>query len=456
MSVSRISRKAKPLKPEDQPQILQFIDGASKASQRRKDSKKRCQSTGEKSQAKKRVDSPCGSQTPNPPQLLDTNLHSDSQGHIACKLSSMDMDETSHSTTSTSPMLDEIMKMEARLTASITTNRDKELSDMETRLNVNIRSTIDSSIKDALKVMQTSICTAIQNNPLIQTHKVEIKGLREENIWLNRKVQQLSAEQAKMKRQLNKIEAKNLDRSMIIRGILEETKETEATLIQKIHRSLTAIMSGESEEDKLESARQIGIISCKRLGRFNKNRIRAVSVEFKHKEDTDFILENRFYLVKGIYVDHEYPADTEKKRKILLPILKAEKRLPDYKRQSRLEDDKLVLKGQPYTVGMLNQLPNELNAFKVTSKEDSETVGFFGEINPLSNFYEAPFVHKGTSYISSEQFIQANKAKYFGDLNMQELILGCTTSLECKILSRQIRNYEDSKWDEMAGTVCYP
>ena len=112
MSVSRNSRKAKPLKLEDQPQILQFIDGASETSQQRKDSKKRRRSTGEKSQAKKRVDSPCGSnsQTPNPPPLLDTNLHIDSQGQIACKLSSMHMDETNRRTNSTSPMLDEIMK----------------------------------------------------------------------------------------------------------------------------------------------------------------------------------------------------------------------------------------------------------------------------------------------------------------------------------------------------------
>ena len=153
---------------EDQPQILQFItDGASKASHQRKESKKRRRSTGEKSQAKKRVDSPCGLKTPNPLPQLDTNSHTDSQEHIACKLSSMHMEETNSSTNSTSPMLDEIMKMEARLTVSITTNRDKEISDMETRLNANIRSTIDSSIKDALKVMQTSICTAVQNNPLI-------------------------------------------------------------------------------------------------------------------------------------------------------------------------------------------------------------------------------------------------------------------------------------------------
>ena len=98
----------------------------------------------------------------------------------------------------------------------------------------------------------------------------------------------------------------------------------------------------------------------------------------------------------------------------------------------------------------------ELNAFKVTSKEDAHTVGFFGEINPLSNFHESPFTHEGTQYISSEQFIQVNKAKYFGDLDTYSMILGCSTSLECKILSKQIHNVDDSKWEEAAGAVCYP
>ena len=89
----------------------------------------------------------------------------------------MQMEDTATITNSASPMLEEIMKMKARLTASITTNRDKEINNMEMRLNANIQSTIDTSIKDALKVMQTSICTAVQNNPLIQSHNLEIKGL---------------------------------------------------------------------------------------------------------------------------------------------------------------------------------------------------------------------------------------------------------------------------------------
>ena len=145
MSVSRKSRKAKLLNLEDQPQILQFItDSVSEVPRPRKESKKRRRSTGEKSQAKKRVDSPCSQKTSDPHSQSDITTQIDSQDSIACTLSKMHVEETNSGASSTSPMLDEIMKMEARLTASITTNRDKEISDMETRLNANIKSTIDT------------------------------------------------------------------------------------------------------------------------------------------------------------------------------------------------------------------------------------------------------------------------------------------------------------------------
>ena len=142
--------------------------------------------------------------------------------------------------------------------------------------------------------------------------------------------------------------------------------------------------------------------------------------------------------------------------KDITPHPESSKMVTGLQKQSRLEDDKLVLKGRPYTLSMLNQLPDELNSFKVTSKEDASTVGFFGEINPLSNFYPSSFNYDGIQYISSEQFIQANKAQYFGDTDMQLKILGCTTSLECKTLSRQIRNVDELKWEEVAGNICYP
>ena len=121
-----------------------------------------------------------------------------------------------------------------------------------------------------------------------------------------------------------------------------------------------------------------------------------------------------------------------------------------------MDDDRIVIKGKTYTVNTLNQLPEELSAFKVTSKEDQQTVGFFGEINPLSNFHLAPFCVDGVDYISSEQYIQACKAKYFGDNDTLTKILGSTTSIECKDLSRNIRNYSESKWEQVAGNLCHP
>ena len=118
-------------------------------------------------------------------------------------------------------MLEEIKKMEERLSEKITSNKDKEISELEERLNNNIRSTIDASIKDALKVMQATICTAVQNNPIIKSHSEEIQGLRNENLRLNRKVQQLTEEHGHMKKQLTKIETKSLEHCLIIRDYLK-------------------------------------------------------------------------------------------------------------------------------------------------------------------------------------------------------------------------------------------
>ena len=120
------------------------------------------------------------------------------------------------SSASANSVLEEIKKMEERLSEKITSNKDKEISELEERLNNNIRSTIDASIKDALKVMQSTICTVVQNNPTIKSHSEEIQGLKNENLRLNRKVQQLTAEHGRMKKQLTKIESKSLEHCLII------------------------------------------------------------------------------------------------------------------------------------------------------------------------------------------------------------------------------------------------
>ena len=70
-------------------------------------------------------------------------------------------------------------------------------------------------------------------------------------------------------------------------------------------------MQGETTEEKLEYAKKIIIRKCRRLGRFNRNRVRPLSIELMHKHDVEFILENRMDLEKGVYVDREYLFEVE-------------------------------------------------------------------------------------------------------------------------------------------------
>ena len=229
------------------------------------------------------------------------------------------------SNSATNAMLCEIKKMEECLSEKITTSKEHEISEMEERLNNNIRSTIDTSIKDALRVIQTTLNTAVENNVMVHSHMVELKGLRDENSRLNRKVQQLTAEQSRMKQQLTKIENRSLENSLIIRGLPEDFKETEQMTGEKIHGVLSKIMQGETDDIKLANAKQITIKSGHRLGRPNRQRTCPVSIELYHKQDVDFILENRFNLEWGIFVDREYPLEIERKWKTLLPILRVQK-----------------------------------------------------------------------------------------------------------------------------------
>ena len=118
-------------------------------------------------------------------------------------------------------------------------------------------------------------------------------------------------------------------------------------------------------------------------------------MEFVHHEDVSFIMENKGNLSEGIFVNREFSPEIEQKRHTMLPILRAARHIDYYKKQIRLEKDKIVIKGKNYDMSNIHDLPEDLNAFKVTSKEDEHVAGYFGELNPLSNFFPANFTLDG-------------------------------------------------------------
>ena len=80
--------------------------------------------------------------------------------------------------------------------------------------------------------------------------------------------------------------------------------------------------------------------------------------------------------------------------------------------------------------------------------------GFFGELNPLSNFHPAPFIYNSTNYHSTEQLIQHQKVRQFGGKETAEEIINSKDALNCKCLSKEISNYNHDTWKKEVKSRC--
>ena len=121
-----------------------------------------------------------------------------------------------------------------------------------------------------------------------------------------------------------------------------------------------------------------------------------------------------------------------------------------------LKDNTVVVHGKTITTKTLHKLPEELNVFNVTSCSNETTIGFFGELNPLSNFHPAAFVYNNIHYTTSEQFIQHQKALYFNDHQMATRIITAERPADCKAMGTDIKNFNQDRWDSIAKEICKP
>ena len=220
----RLPKNIVPVDPEHQPHIKKFVtDGrrigistvSGKTNNKAVPKKRRRRSTGEtKGKSEKRC----------------TVIHSKSSfvseegaESLTSRMAATTINPVSPSVT----MLQEIKNMEERLKASMKENREKEFNDMEVKL----KSIIENSIKESIQAMSAAINNTISTNPVIQLNTSNIHALKEENTRLNKELQYLAVEQAKLKVQMTQLETRNLEYTLIMRGIREEPKETEDKLL---------------------------------------------------------------------------------------------------------------------------------------------------------------------------------------------------------------------------------
>ena len=286
-------------------------------------------------------------------------------------------------------------EMENRLHASLTTS-------LTTSLSTNLQSIIDKSLNDALEKMTSRMVDLIASNPIVQKQTEDVNYLKSENNRLAKQVTVLEIEHDKLKHKLNQVEQRGLDHCLVLKGVREMVKETEKDCVELVYNAIANTIDADDETERKQAARRMEIRRARRLGKYSENYDRPISVEFTSKCDADYIMDNRNYLETGIYVDREYASDIEYRRKLLQPILRAARNHEDYKGRCHMDKDKLVILGRSYTVNNLQQLPEDLQPYNVTKKESENCIGFFGALNPLSNFHPATFKVEDELFISSE------------------------------------------------------
>ena len=136
--------------------------------------------------------------------------------------------------------------------------------------------------------------------------------------------------------------------------------------------------------------------------------------------------------------------------------MRTARRLEEYRGLCKLEGTELTIKGKRYSFENLHDLPANISTHVVSSQQDEQYYGFFGEFSPLSNFHPAPFTHDGVKYHTSEQYIQKMKADFCSDRDASSQIMLATMPYECKKLGRGVKNCNVEKWNSAAMDICYP
>ena len=98
-------------------------------------------------------------------------------------------------------------------------------------------------------------------------------------------------------------------------------------------------------------------------------------------------------LLRGIYVNNEFPPHVKRNQDRLCPILHLARSNSSYKDKCKLEGDSLVIDGRKYTINEIGNLPPELTAFQSVQKTDDQYLAddqylvFHREWSPFSNFH---------------------------------------------------------------------
>ena len=264
----------------------------------------------------------------------------------------------------------------------------------------------ENTLNELIKPLKADIKTLLDEKKEEKTCQQIVEEVQEDHVNLVKRCEKIETENKELRSRLNRLENKMLGNNIIMHGVREDTWKLDDNRKEKVYKTIAPTVDEKDRRKQHQVARSIPISSTKRLGKYRMGFSRPISICFEKRSHAETLLHSKSYLPEGIFVDKEYSEDTEKARKIRKPILRLASSKPHYRGKCKIEEDTLIIQGKRYTINTLHTLPEDISTFEVSSKQTKDVIGFFGELNPLSNFYRTKFVLDDKEYHSSEQYIQ--------------------------------------------------
>ena len=92
---------------------------------------------------------------------------------------------------------------------------------------------------------------------------------------------------------------------------------------------------------------------------------------------------------------------------------------------------------------------------ELKSYEDENMILFSGKENIYSQFYKCNFIIGTNIFNCCEQWMMYSKAIFFLDEETEDKILKSSDPSEIKKLGRQVKHFEDDKWDLIKENVIF-
>ena len=129
---------------------------------------------------------------------------------------------------------------------------------------------------------------------------------------LKRQIIKNEEKQKKLETQISALEDQLLEKNVIFQGLEEDEYEDIQDTKTKVISAIANISTGNTPEERKDTAKKVPIDSVERLGKYISTHNRPVKVKFTNKTDVDNLFKNRKKLPDGVFIDKENSRATEK------------------------------------------------------------------------------------------------------------------------------------------------